>query len=85
VLLLGSAVALVAVIGLFFWHYEYEIGLPDPVKLAMVSAATPICSSGDGERNFVPLMQSRLLSAMRSSPPKNPISTAVRQLIRTPN
>jgi hypothetical protein len=39
VLLLGSAVALVAVIGLFFWRYEYEIGLPDPGKLAMVSAA----------------------------------------------
>jgi penicillin-binding protein 1A len=55
VLLLGSAVALVAVIGLFFWRYEYEIGLPDPGKLAMVLAADPICSSGDGERSFVPL------------------------------
>lgn len=51
--LVGST-ALVALVGLFVWHFEYGIGLPDRQKLLAVSAADRFCSSG-GERDFVAL------------------------------
>jgi len=63
-LLLASSVVLAVFMGWLIWHYEYGIGLPDSEKLAAVSAAGNICSSG-GKRTFVPLTE--IPSLLRSA------------------
>jgi membrane carboxypeptidase/penicillin-binding protein len=63
-LLLASSVVLAVFMGWLIWHYEYGIGLPDNEKLAAVSAAGKICSSG-GKRTFVPLTE--IPSLLRSA------------------
>jgi penicillin-binding protein 1A len=52
--LLVATAALAVGVGRLVWHYEYEIGLPDHRKLATVSTAGGICSSGS-EHIVIPL------------------------------
>lgn len=53
--LLICVVAVVATVGWFIWHYEYEIGLPTAQQMRAVSSADRICSSEEEKSEAVPL------------------------------
>jgi penicillin-binding protein 1A len=53
-LLSVAGIALLILEGWLIWHFEYGIGLPTEAKLAKISAAEPICSTG-GQRAYIPL------------------------------